>query len=247
MRNLFKLGAALCAALVLCGCGTMRRPQAPVSLRPGVLLVVSTFENRMNLQYVGTTVFQNEKKELEVNDWNISGLTESLLAETLKQAGQTTVQLAEEADRATLRGVGADYSSTPVWSLDERKRKVVEVARRHAAGMVLLMAPDRREDIFYGTNQAVSGYGLYERGVVFRSPTYVAYAMAQFVLYDGATGEELNWIRRYQAVQHREAAWPPGNIDPGEKTLRTTRGEMEGLMRALVGDGTRNLVVLPGG
>lgn len=206
MKRFFTLGALLITA-VLAGCASAPQTIAP-DVAAGIkrLGVVSVTADEFTRQYVGVTMFGNEREKKSIATWNLDkAYVEQIGAAAEKVFGATVVKAAYPvADFARVNahknGWDAPAYWGPHWEVIETPVRDWCAANRLDA--VLVAAQQRDLDPFSGTNQAVSGAGVYSA----RMGASVLHLLSNLSLLDCKTGKVLvtRWLYKSQDGKYRD-------------------------------------------
>ena len=177
-------------------------------LKPGTAMApISLMGDTLAMREVGTTIFQNQRRDVDVASWHIDRHAESLAGQLVKSKGKFTIAQADtEPLRKTVK-LSEDF-----WSGSNKIKAGGEAlaafVAQSKADYVLVIAPGVMGDPFMGTNQTISGYGIYQRSIVGlkRSMNFIT---MRAVLLDGKSGEEL--ARTQCAVSTPRSDWLDGD------------------------------------
>jgi hypothetical protein len=191
---------------VVAGCATVGADKVE-ELKPGTAIApLSLMGETLAVRHVGTTVFQNERRDIGVAKWQIDRHTESAAGRMLSISDKFKV-VAADSDRARK---AAGKMETDFWSggakLQGGEEAVTSYAKDSGAHYVLLIGPAQLGDPFMGTNQSFSGYGVYQRGFL-GSRRALNYLTMRTVLLDGKTGAELARTHGFLSVPRQERDW----------------------------------------
>ena len=142
------------------------------------------------MRHVGTIVFQNERRDLDVSQWEIDKYTEASAARIIGSGGKFKAVTADtgEARKRTGKLDTSFWSSGAV--LQGGVEGVTKLARDSGADYVLVLGPAQLGDPFMGSNQSFSGYGIYQRSM-FGMKRSINYLTMRMILLDGKTGAEV--------------------------------------------------------
>lgn len=205
--KLLSVAGTFLIALVLTGCASAPRTIAP-DVAAGIkrLGVASVTADELTRQYVGVTVFGNEREKKAIAAWNLDKAYEDQIgAAAEKVFGATVVKApypAAEFARVNAFKNGWDAPAYwgPHWDVIEGPVRDWCAANRLDA--VLVAAQQRDLDPFSGTNQAVSGAGVYSA----RMGASVLHLLANLTLLDCKTGKVLGtqWVYKRQDGKYRD-------------------------------------------
>lgn len=181
------------AIISLQGCGIAARKQLAADITGKKVAIVSILGDSAAVQTTGTTVFSNWKKQFRVPEWQIDEYVESTVLGELKKAN-------------TVRGVVPDstqlkqiaYSEKKFWvsiqsllfGRSEKNIKLIQqFGEKVSADYVLVIGSHYNSpDPFYGTNQSLAGYGIYQREF-FDSKIALNYTLLSALLIKTDTGD----------------------------------------------------------
>lgn len=167
----------LAALLPLAGCATIDRT-VDTSDRAGIsrIGVTSALSESMNHDFVGTLVFENQRNEIPVPQWDMRGFAERTLARYLEEkvSGVEAAQIdVGDADRKT-------FAAAP--------DKVLRMAEEQGFDTAAIIFPSRYSNFPY----VEAGYGIYRRSMLGLSQT-CAYQQTVVHIYDVASRKRLAW------------------------------------------------------
>lgn len=207
------LPVILTASLV--GCATVGDDKVQ-QLRSGTTIApVSVMGDAFAVRQVGATVFQNEKRDVDVTQWGFDRHTETVAGQLVSGKGKFQVAQADAGGiRKTIK-LQEDF-----WSGSNKIKggagPLASFAAQSKADYVLLIAPTTTGDPFMNSNQTIAGYGIYQRSFLGlkRSMNFIT---LRAILVDGKSGEE---IARTQCVAStpREDWLEPSSFTPSEGT-----------------------------
>lgn len=123
------------------------------------ILIVSTIGDTYNVIYVGTTVFTNKSKIIDVSDWNIDNFVASELEKIISKSRFQPVVLSDKYEAPAI--------SIEPWTneidFNGNINKYKKLAKSFNADTILFLFPLEYGDPFYGTNQRIAGYGYYQK------------------------------------------------------------------------------------
>ena len=221
--------------LSLGGCVTASGP-IPPTLSNKSMVVISTLSNDLQLQYVGSTVFHNKTDTFDATDWRLRANLQTSAIDAINANGKFQARPPTVVDpHLHFEGVGYDAANTPIYRISKRKQMTRSYAEEENADLVLLIAPVNYKDVFFGTSQTVSGYGIYERSFMGLKRA-VTFATLQLVLYDGANGDEIAWVKGYGSTERPTAEWmgPDHVFEPNAE--HETRSTIRNLYKSLLSD-----------
>lgn len=132
-------------ALVLGACATIDKEAVKSQTAGKRLAVASALTHQVNLQWIGTTVLNNESQTIEKAEWNLPTLLHDRLQRQLETSGRFSgVTLTHQ--------VGAD-------------RQALISAAGKEADVALLLTPDAAVEPLYNTSRTIRGFGVFQRSV----------------------------------------------------------------------------------
>jgi hypothetical protein len=204
----------LILAAALGGCATVGDEKVEQLKSDSAIAPVSLMGDAFALRQVGTTMFQNEKRDIDVAAWGIDRHAESLAGQLVK--GKFRVAQADtENVRKTVR-LQEDFW-TGANKIKGGAGPLATFAEQSKADYVLLIAPGSMGDPFMGSNQNISGYGIYQRSFMGlkRSMNFIT---LRAILLEGKSGEEV--ARTQCAVSAPREDWiePTSVTQPSDDT-----------------------------
>jgi hypothetical protein len=240
--NLVKrTGTLITAVALLAGCaiGVERVQQLPSGTK---ILPVSLMGSRLAVRYVGTTAFQNARRDLDVPAWQIDEYAEAAIRRSVGGSGKFAVIAGDAAKARTAMGSFGVDRWTGVSKVEGGPESVIALARETRADLILVAGPFEVRDPFYQTNQSFSGYGIYQRSV-FGLQRGIDYVTMRLVLFDGKTGAELaRTTYGVLSAPRLESDWL-GSVDLAlsQANESRTRASIEQLIGELVRQGAADL------
>lgn len=123
------------------------------------ILIVSKIDDTYNVIYVGTTVFTNKSKTIDVSDWNIDNFVASELEKIISKSRFQPVTL---NDKSEAPAISIDPWTNEI-DFNGNVDKYRKLAKSVNADTMLFLLPLEYGDPFYGTNQRIAGYGYYQK------------------------------------------------------------------------------------
>jgi hypothetical protein len=187
------------------GCATVGSEKVE-QLKPGTTIApVSVMGDSLALRQTGTKVFQNEKRDLDVANWGIDRHAESRAGKAVGGKGKFQVtQPDTEQVRKTLK-LQEDFW-TGATKIPGGTGSVSAFAKESGADYVLLIGPAPMGDPFMGTNQSLSGYGIYQRTFIGMKRA-LNFITMRTILLDGKTGEEVARTQCVVSAPRQESEW----------------------------------------
>ena len=179
------------AAVLIAGCATPNPTvSADTANRLKTIGVISVAANTFTRQYVGVTVFGNEREQKNLSSWNVNATYEAQLASAIESVfGAKAVQRSySPAAFAKLHDLNGPWDapafSGPNWSAIEGA--TLSYCATTGVDAVVIAGRVKTGDIFGRTNQAVEGLGIYSR-----RGTSIMHLLAVVGLLDCRTGKPL--------------------------------------------------------
>jgi|GEM_PF-2369681 len=179
----------LLTLLFLNGCATQGVKTLAAIDETKSILVVSSMGDDYELMHIGTTIFTNKYKTIDVNDWHLDSAIEEKVSEFVvddrfKLSSHDLSLIKNDMDKLE----NGEWSGNIKFKgFDE---KIFPYALKENFDMVLFINTFQREDPVYYTGLQVSGYGLYKRSL-FGSKSGKYYAISSVSLYDTKTREKV--------------------------------------------------------
>lgn len=138
--------------------------------------VISEFPNTLDVNYIGSTIFNNENKEVDISVWNLNKIIKSKLQKDLKSAGITYREVQLDKDRM-LEAV-KEGQKTKNKLLGHREDKFVyeyfvQAAKEQGVDYVLIFLPSRHDN-FPGH---APGFALHCRSFLGSKGNWLAYSI----------------------------------------------------------------------
>ncbi len=155
--------------LAMAGCATAPAPIAPEAAnRIHRVAVISSTAKLFTRQYVGLTVFGNEREEIDISDWKIDQQYEGQLAAELEKLPGLTVVKAPYSVEAFfhVNDLNGPWDAPAFWgpnweAIGPATRSYCSENKLDA---LLVVAKAKTSDFLGGTNQVIGGTGIYVRG-----------------------------------------------------------------------------------
>jgi len=198
---------ALSIAAGLSGCMTAPKPiDAALAAKIKRTDVISVAGGEFNRRYTGLTVFNNDEETINVPDWGLDKAYEAQLAEVIKAGRDIAVVQAPYKRElfAKANELNGGWEGGYAW------KDIESAVQAHCAANSLdaLFVLTRRwsGDFLAGTNQSFNGVGMYARGGLGATRTYL-HVVATLALLDCQTGKP---IETRQVARRQEGL--PGEI-----------------------------------
>lgn len=230
---------------VLTGCATVGTEQVE-KLKPGTSIVpLSLMGDTLAIRHVGTTVFQNERRDTAVADWQIDKYTESAVFRLAGNGNRFQIKVSETAAaRISAEKLVMDFWTSRA-TLQGGKESVTKLAKDAGADYVLVIAPAQLGDPFYGTNQGFSGYGVYQRSA-FGSRRAINYLTMRVVLFDGQSGVEVAKTHGFNSAPRDEASWMASeNLTLTADNAQKTQAGIQALIETVLQKALADLKLVP--
>lgn len=218
------------AMIILAGCATTGVERVS-QIRPGTTVTpLSLMGDVLAIRHVGTTVFQNESRDLDVAAWAIDKSAEAAAVRLMRNGGKLAVVTVETDNARRQAGkLGTNFWTSGA-TLQGGPESIIILARQAGADYVLVMGPVQLGDPFFGTNQAFSGYGIYQRSA-FGSKRAINYLTMRVVLFDGLSGEEVARTHGHFSSPRGDADWMASeSLQPDGANAANTKSTVERLI-----------------
>jgi hypothetical protein len=180
--------------------------------------VVSVVADNFVQQYVGITVFGNERSERSLEQWNIDSEYETQLQEAASKALNAEA-IAVGPPRSRFLEINNPAFGSPGPNITAVKNKLAETCSNERLDAIVVASKRRSGDIYGGTNQFISGAGIYSRGG--RS---LLHMMADVTLFDCKSSAALatRWTIPSVQIEELVARQPMARWSPTqEQDIRT--------------------------
>ena len=186
------LPLVLCAALA--GCATAGVDELE-RFRPGLTVApFSLMGDQLAVRDVGASALHDDRHDVDVGHWHIDRHAESVASKMVGDTGRFRIA---QADTALLRRTVK--LKDDVWTggtrIQASSGSLAAFAKESAADYVLLIGPASMGDPFLGTDEQLSGYGIYRRSLRITQPAFVGLKRAfsflamKVMLLDAKSGE----------------------------------------------------------
>ena len=167
------------------------------------LAVVSVLGSDLSLRQVGITVFGNSAKVINVSSWNVDEHVAESLRSGLNAAGFGTTAM--DPGWKSALGAISFFPFLSSYSFAGGAEGVQRAARAAKVDYLIIVAaaPSSFGDPFFGTNQDISGYGVYQR----RGRGNIDFAHVAVILVDGKTGEVLDGRNGAESTLRSDDLW----------------------------------------
>lgn len=178
-------------AAAISGCATAPPPLSPeVAARIKRVSVVSATADNFTRQYVGVTVFGNEREQRSISDWAADRAYEEQLGAAAEQVFSATYVKVEGAASqfVAVNDLKGPWDAPAFWgpNFSKVEASVKALCQAHALDALFIVAQRKSGDIFGGTNQVVSGAGIYTRRNI-----ALMHLLSEVALLDCRTGKEI--------------------------------------------------------
>jgi hypothetical protein len=227
--------------LVLSGCATVG-VETVEQLRPGTKIVpLSLMGDKLAIRHIGTLVFQNERRDLDVASWQIDTYAEGTAARVMREGGKfSPTQVDTTAARRSVGKLGHDFWTSAA-VIEGGPQSVIGLAQQAGAEYVLVIAPSQLGDPFFGTNQSFSGYGIGQRSFL-TSKRGVNYLTMRVVLLDAKDGKEVARTHDFLSSARATTDWMESdNLSLTESNAVSTRLAIESLIDRVLSKGLTDL------
>jgi len=205
--------SSLVFMLLLSGCATMGADKMAIKPQGTKVAVVSLMGNQMHIQHVGTTVFTNQKRDVDVEPWGIDQQIEDKANALISASNKFSVVKAQLADYRQQFGSLEQNFWTGNRKYPRQAEAIKALAAASDAELVVMITPAEYGDVFFSTNQQVSGYGIYQRSFLFSNNAINFMTMTVHVV-DANTGEEIATASSYLSSKRLEKDWIEGESLP---------------------------------
>lgn len=227
------------SAAFLAGCSTVTQIPNDAIAQTKRIGVVSQMGSTLPRQYVGATVFGNERDTIDISAWDLDGVYEKQLAAAVTATwGVEAVTLeAQRGDFVQVNDLKGPYSAPIFWG--PNVDKIADATRRtcQAKGLDAIVVAARwtSEDLISGTSQVLEGVGVFAR-----RNFVAAHVFSKLVYMDCRSGKALSVARVLNAPTEARGRFKerlPVTIidpDPEHKTLILPNEKEMRVMRDVV-------------
>ena len=223
---------AIALSMLLSACATVGTEQVAKLDRKTRIAPLSLMGTSLSVRAIGTTVFQNSKADAEVSDWQIDNYTESVVAEHLVKSKRVIAVHSNVWQFHSIKPIVDSIAAGT--SFEGGTLSIIAYAKEANADVVLVILPALYGDPYFGTNQAFTGYGVYERGFL-GSKSAVNYVTMRVAAFDGTTGKEIARTSGYISAKRPESEWMEfDNLVMNEHNRLVTQQSIKQLIRDLL-------------
>jgi hypothetical protein len=236
---------SLLLCVVLAACATSGAENVERLAAGAKIVPLSLMGDTFSIQYIGTMVFQNERRDLPEPHWQVDKRTEALAARLVSRGGRFT----SEAVDATSARQAANKLEDDLWNgkaaTEGRAGELLAFATSVRADYLLVIRPAPLGDPFFNTNQAFVGYGIGER-TFFGSKRGINFLTLQVALLHAKDGKEVAQTFGFVNSRRSDDDWlEPGSLSPSEANLTSTQAAIESLFDTLMATRLRELKLTP--
>jgi len=227
---------ACAVSLLLVGCSTTNSVPVAVQQSPAgrKLAIVSAIGTEMHVKRLGTTVFGNKEKVVDVGAWELDLLITERVAAHAKERGFDVVVLNDASVHAMFRKIDSE-DSVKMWRIGEQRKKIAEFAKANGVDMVLAITAPDYTDVIFGSNQTIRSFGIYELSSLFATQG-VEYALAQTVIFNGADGKQMAYQTDYARHDRPKDETLPDDLTVDPRELEEARAIITQLYERLIAD-----------
>lgn len=213
-----KLFSIIAASFFLTACGTTPRSVDQVDSRKIVRAgVVSVLAHEFNWQYVGLTVFNNEYQTSNIQEWSLDADYEEHVRSALKKlkgidAPDVTIprhsflKLYEYKTNSSINYFSHSWESI--------SKPAMDLCSSSGLDHLFVIASNQARDSLGGTNQTLTGVGMYSRGLPPIGTKSFLYVSAKIALLDCRNGS----LIALRDVSRRQSNLPI-NLPPSDPSL----------------------------
>ena len=232
---------ALSIAAGLSGCVTAPKPiDAALAAKIKRTDVISVAGGEFSRRYTGLTVFNNEKETIGVPDWGLDKAYEAQLAEVIK-AGRDIAVIQAPYKRelfAKANELNGGWEGGYAWK--DIESAVQAHCTANSLDALFVLTRSGSGDFLAGTNQSFNGVGMYARGGMGATKTYL-HVVATLALLDCQTGKpiETRLVARKQeglpgeisrTIPYKQIAF----TKPKKPISTWTESELDDVRKALI-------------
>ncbi|MBW2645988.1 MAG: SRPBCC family protein [Deltaproteobacteria bacterium] len=168
--------------LTLSACATL--PSSVEDLTPpeelGNIAVLSALGDKLNINYVGATIFGNRHNAADVSEWDIDNFVVKKAEGYLKESGYIVKRISYEKSLL----LKAYDIKEPVYGTYSKyvKDYLSKLAEDEGVDTFLVIYSTHQEDYVGHSEERLRGYGLYQRFSMLSAPTTALYSNLRFEL-----------------------------------------------------------------
>jgi hypothetical protein len=212
--------AGLCAfCLLLTGCASTRSLSPPPDAGGKTWVVVSTMGNKARFQHIGTMVFNNVVVEVDTTGWGLDKYIEAGIEKRAPGLKWVHVDIPQDT-RDDLASVGDTTMIGEMFESGKREKSVKSLHTLCSCDFAIIVAPYFEEDRITGTNASLKGYGVHQRGILFKDNAAWTFIDFAVTLVDLRTGKDTGEVATFKTDRL------PFSLDK-EKNLAITPDQMK--------------------
>lgn len=181
----FALNVFLLALLHSCASGPLNEAQ---KAEVNDVAVVSFLEDRMPITYLGSTIFQNEKTDVDVPQWSINQTLKDAIAKETKKNGRVYREIKFDKLKARAALKESDTTRNRLLNMQEKEMNqlLFTTAREKGAKFLWIIKPAAHP---YYPEQ--TGFGLFCRAPLGSAGEWHSYLSFQAALWDVTTAKKV--------------------------------------------------------
>ncbi|MDD1622546.1 MAG: hypothetical protein LUQ11_13805 [Methylococcaceae bacterium] len=260
---------ALMLSALLAGCMTVGQERVEKLPSGAKLVPLSLLGNAMPIIDIGMTIFQCEQNNaeafqceqnygqnkpdvvqykqnrLDVTDWQMDSFIETTAARIVRDGKK--FDALESSPKGASVNVGKLVND--FWANEGELRggsvNVMTLAKETGADYILVLGPLESIDPFFGTNETLSGYGVFQRSM-FGIRRAINYLMMRVILLDGKTGKEIaHSVASLNAPRANNNWMESGNLMLSADDTKQTKASLQALTSTLLQKALVDLKLIP--
>jgi len=188
MKDRIKRVMASMGILILAGCAVAPTLAPPPDTEGKTWIAISAMGNQARFQHIGTTVFNNEITGIDTTSWALDNHIETNIEKLRPDLKWRHAEITPVL-RVGLSTLGVD-GLTKLIKADQRKKSIAELRTVCACDCAVIVSPAVRGDDLTQTNASLMGYGVHQRGTLFKEDFARSFISFQVTLMDLRRGDE---------------------------------------------------------
>lgn len=238
MKNII----TLVTFLIISGCAAVGVENVKKLDSGQKITVISLMGDEFIIKTIGTTVFQNSEKRINVGDWGIDKYLEN---ESVNSGNETSRFKFIPIDMTSIRSKPGKVKNNS-WDnnlvFQNGKGFIQDIVKQQNVDLLVVIAPQVTSDQFFNTNQYVAGYGVYQRSF-FGVNNAVNYTILQMALIETKTGNQIARTHLSEGSAREKEAWLDTETIV-KNDVDKTKSDSMALMKKLVLLGLKNLELI---
>jgi len=245
MRRLLHF-STVALVVILSGCAVRGDLPQTETISQRSLTIAVQADDTLSLQHIGTTVFNNVYATQQMTDWNFAARVRALSARTLRDNKTFKEVVEDDGTLATALAGVQPVMNTSFWKIGDVEKLVERRAELCKTDYLLLMRTSTTGDHLSGTNQALRGQGIHQRGLVGTSDRAIAFVNVSALVIDCKKKVEAGSSFGNGVIPLQFSLSKEKNLQLSGEQLDLAKGAVERAAESAIKSVLTRLVWLPG-